>query len=194
LQRGRRAEPSFLIRHEAGSPNRRQVESFIASEFRSHFGAELSGFMPTLIGLHNSQGDLKAAVGFRAAASEPLFLEAYTNDPIEEVLRRQAGLDVRRDEIVEVGSLACEGGRAAMEIVTSLVPVLIEEGFSYVVFTGADTVRNIFRRLNLKPVSLCIANKGVLGDHQHEWGSYYEHNPVVMVGKLADGLAAVKSQ
>jgi hypothetical protein len=148
--------------------------------------------MPTLIGLHSSQGDLKAAVGFRAAASGPLFLEAYTKVPIEQVLRNQTGLGIAREQIVEVGSLACDGGRSAMEIVTALVPALIQDGFSYVVFTGADTVRNIFKRLNLKPISICIANKGVLGEHQYEWGSYYEHNPVVMVGRLADGLNAIE--
>jgi hypothetical protein len=148
--------------------------------------------MPTLVGLHGIDGSLLAAVGYRSAALESLFLEVYTQAPIEEVIRRQTGIDVPRSQIVEVGSLACTGGRAAMEIVTSLVPALIEDGFSWVVFTGADTVRNVFRRLNLKPVSLCIANKSMLGDRQQEWGSYFDHNPVVMAGRIADGIVALE--
>ena len=187
------ARPSFLVRHDRQSPLRRIVEEFIAAEFREHFGAELRCFMPTLVGLHNATGRLKAAVGYRAAAHEPLFLETYTNGPIERVLQRQSGIDVARRGIVEVGSLACTGGRAAMEIVAALGPALIQDGFSWVVFTGADTVRNVFRRLRLKPIALCIANKSLLGDAQREWGSYYEHNPVVMAGRLADGVGALEA-
>jgi hypothetical protein len=187
------ARPSYLVRHDRQSPLRGIVEDFIAAEFRRHFGAELRSFMPTLVGLHDTTGRLKAAVGYRAAAREPLFLETYTNGPIERVLRRQSGIDVSRSEIVEVGSLACTGGRAAMEIVAALGPALIRDGFSWVVFTGADTVRNVFRRLRLKPIALCIANKSLLGAAQKEWGSYYEHNPVVMAGRLADGICALEA-
>lgn len=185
------ARASYLISHEPGSPGRRGVEDFIAAEFREHFNARIRSFMPTLLGLHDADGRLRAAAGVRAAARGTLFLEAYTNGPIEDVLRRQSGIDVARREIVEVGSLACTGARAALEIVTALVPALMAEGFSWVVFTGADTVRNVFRRLDLNPIALCIANKGVLGDAQHEWGTYYDHNPIVMAGRLADGLAAI---
>ena len=187
------ARPSYLVRHDRQSPLRGIVESFIAAEFREHFGAELTTFMPTLIGLHDTTGRLKAAVGYRAAAREPLFLETYTNGPIERVLKRQSGVDVARSAIVEVGSLACTGGRSAMEIVAALGPALIEDGFGWVVFTGADTVRNVFRRLHLKPIALCIANKSLLGAAQKEWGSYYEHNPVVMAGRLADGIGVLEA-
>ncbi len=183
---------AFLVRYREATKGRRQIEAFIADEYRRHFAADIRDFMPTLVGLHDDGGRLKAAVGYRAAQSERLFLEMYMNRPIEEVVSMQSGLDVARDAIVEVGSLACNGGRAAMEIVTALVPALIEDGFSWVVFTGADTVRNVFRRLELKPVALCIANKSMLGTDQKQWGTYYDHNPVVMAGRLADGIVALE--
>lgn len=186
----RTARESILVRHGVASPYRRCIESFIAREYREYFDADITEFMPTLVALHDANCRLKAAVGYRAAATGKLFLETYTNGPIEQVLHRQSGWRVVREEIVEVGSLACNNGRAAMEIVAALGPALIEQGFSWVVFTGADTVRNVFRRLNLRPMALCIANKSMLGGRQHEWGSYYDHNPVVMAGRLADGVAA----
>ncbi|MGD8341849.1 MAG: thermostable hemolysin [Gammaproteobacteria bacterium] len=182
---------SHLVMHTQPSPGRSRIEALIAREFKTHFDADVREFMPTLVGLYDKPGCLKAAVGCRAASTEPLFLESYTNGPIEQLLRVQTGCDVARERIVEVGSLACSSGRAAMEIVTALVPALIEAGFSWVVFTGADTVRNVFRRLDLKPVALCIANKQMLGDQQNAWGTYYDHNPVVMAGRLADGVAAL---
>jgi hypothetical protein len=182
---------SRLLRLSQLSPERRRVEAFIADQFAKHFDASVTEFMPMLAGLYDTNGGLDAAVGYRAAAAERLFLEVYTQSPVEEMLRAQVGIDVPRAEIVEVGSLACTDGRAAMEIVRLLVPALIAEGFSWVVFTGADTVRNVFRRLNLRPLSLCIANKAMLGERQYEWGSYYDHNPIVMAGRLADGITAL---
>jgi len=190
LRRGSDAA-TRLVHYRNASAERRQVEQFIVSEYCRHFDARVTEFMPTLVGLHGGDGELQAAAGYRAAADGPLFLEAYTNGPIEQRLRELRGIDVARSEIVEVGSLACRGGRAAMEMVAAMVPVLIEEGFTWVVFTGADTVRNVFRRLQLKPVALCIANKAVLGERQREWGSYYDHNPVVMAGPIADGISVL---
>jgi hypothetical protein len=185
------ALPTGLVRHSESSRQRSQLEYFIATEYRKHFAAEVTEFMPTLASLHGRSGELRAAVGYRSAAGAALFLELYTQAPVEELIRMQAGVEVPRRQIVEVGSLACRGGRAAMDIVTALVPALLDEGFSWVVFTGADTVRNVFRRLSLRPVSLCIANKAMLGKRQHQWGSYYDHNPVVMAGRLADGMLAL---
>ena len=94
-------------------------------------------------------------------------------------------LDRRR--FLKGAAVSAAAGAAA------LGPALIEDGFSWVVFTGADTVRNVFRRLHLKPIALCIANKSLLGDAQKEWGTYYEHNPVVMAGRLADGIGALEA-
>lgn len=183
--------PSNLIHCDQANSARVQLESFIATEYRKHFGAIVREFMPVLAGLYGDKAELRAAAGYRSAGSEPLFLETYTKAPIEQVVRRHVGIEVPREEIVEVGSLACNGGRAAMDIVTALVPSLLERGFTWVVFTGADSVRNVFRRLHMRPTSLCIANKSLLGDRQSNWGSYYDHNPVVMAGRLADGVVAI---
>jgi hypothetical protein len=185
--------PGVLIEHTATSSRRREVEEFIRAEFREHFGANIRHFMPQLIALHGPRGDLRAAVGCRSAAAEKLFLETYTITPIERVIATRLGVDVPRAQIVEVGSLACVNGRAATEIVTGLIPALINAGFTWVVFTGADTVRNVFHRLNLVPFALCAADQSLLGAEQHDWGSYYDHNPIVMTGRLVDGLHVVET-
>ena len=186
----RRQTVNTLVRFSETDAGRAAVEAFIATEFAKHFNARVSEFMPTLAALYSESGEMKAAVGYRPAAASSLFLEVYTSAPIEEVLYRQAGIRVPRAEIVEVGGLACRGGRAAMEMVKALAPVLIESGFSWVVFTGADTVRNVFQRLDLRTVALCIANKSLLGERWQEWGRYYDHNPVVMAGRIAEGVDA----
>lgn len=69
--------------------------------------------MPTLIGLYDQFGSIAAAVGCRSAAQESLFLETYMDAPIEEVIAKQLDVAVNRNQIVEVGKLACLNARAA---------------------------------------------------------------------------------
>ena len=185
------ASLGMLVEHLHGSPGRTDVEAFIRNEFRRFFGATIAEFMPSLVTLHGPGGELRAAAGYRGAGVEKLFLETYTRKPIEAVIAERLGVDVPRAQIVEVGSLVSRGGRAAMDIIRALVPALIRAGFTWVVFTGADTVRNVFQRLDLTPFALCAADKTLLGDAQHAWGTYYDHHPIVMTGRIADGMHVV---
>jgi len=187
----RASEPQArLVEHGPLSPQRALLEDFVRHEFLTHFGAHIRHFMPQLIGLHSLDGSVRAVVGARAAALEPLFLETYTREPIETALASLNGFFVPREHIVEIGSLACRNATAAVAIVRALVPHLLRAGFTWVVFTGADTVMNVFRHLGLAPRELCHADPLLLGETRHEWGSYYDHNPRVMAGRIADGARA----
>jgi hypothetical protein len=179
-----------LVRHDSSSPQRVALEEFVRREFLLHFGARIKHFMPDLLALHGKDGSIRSVVGCRAAASERLFLETYTRQPIEEALAARNGFWVPRDRIVEIGSLACRSARGAIEIVRALVPHLLHAGFSWVVFTGADTVMNVFHYLGLSPRPLCSADALLLGDARHDWGSYYDHQPHVMAGRIQDGVFA----
>ena len=187
-------EVAALERHDRASKQRAPLESYIRDEFLAHFGAHVCHFMPELIALRDVDGAVRAVVGCRAAAAEPLFLETYTREPIEAALARRNGFFVPRERIVEIGSLACRNATAAIAIVRALVPHLLQSGFTWVVFTGADTVMNVFRYLGLSPRELCRADAALLGDARHEWGSYYDHDPHVMAGRIEDGLRACSPQ
>ncbi len=178
-----------LERHDRVSPQRSMLETFVRTEFLAHFGARVRHFMPELLALRNAEGGIRAVVGCRAAAADRLFLETYTREPIESTLARQ-GVHVPRANIVEIGNLACRNATAAIGIVRALVPYLLGAGYTWVVFTGADTIMNVFRHLGLTPRALCPADPLLLGDARHEWGSYYDHNPYVMGGRIADGSRA----
>jgi hypothetical protein len=188
--RPRATTPGALESHDAASPARALLEEFVRSVFFAHFGARVQHFMPDLLALRDAHGGVRAVVGCRAAAEEPLFLETYTREPIELALAAHNGFVVPRERIVEIGSLACRNATAAIAIVRALVPYLLGAGFSWVVFTGADTVMNVFRYLGLRPSALCAADPSLLGDARHEWGSYYAHGPYVMAGRIEDGFAA----
>ena len=184
---------SRLMLHGRGSPRRNELETFIRDEYRDHFDADVTVFMPTFLALHDADDRICAAVGCRSAALEPLFLEVYTASSIEETIAETTAVRVPRDQIAEIGSLACRDGRAAMAIIRALVPYLIDAGFTWVTFTGADTVVNVLRLLKLEPVPLCAADPQKLGAARHAWGSYYDHSPIVMAGRLLDGVDALAS-
>ena len=190
----RATKPTGLIGHDVRSPHRAALEEFVRREFLAHFGARVRHFMPELLGLHSPDGSIRAVVGCRAAAEEPLFLETYTRERIEIALERLNGFFVPRAQIVEIGSLACRNATAAVAIVRALVPHLLRAGFTWVVFTGADTVMNVFHHLGLAPRSLCPADPLLLGEARHDWGTYYDHEPHVMAGLIADGVAASQSR
>jgi hypothetical protein len=185
---------SRLVSHGVHSPQRAKLEDFVRREFLAHFGARIRHFMPELLGLHGPDGSIRAVVGCRAAAAEPLFLETYTREPVEIALQSLNGFFVPREHIVEIGSLACRNAAAAIAIVRALVPYLLRTGYSWVVFTGADTVMNVFRHLGLAPRPLCAADPLLLGEARHDWGTYYDHEPHVMAGRIADGMAATRTR
>lgn len=189
IRRGTATEAT-IVAHGADSPERALLEDFVRREFLTHFDARITQFMPELLALHGADRTIRAVVGCRAAATERLFLETYTRQPIEEVLAVRNGFWVPRERIVEIGSLACRNAKAAIGIVRALVPHLLNAGFSWVVFTGADTVMNVFRYLELSPRPLCPADARLLGDAQNDWGTYYDHNPQVMAGRIQDGVFA----
>jgi hypothetical protein len=186
----RQTTPAPIVGYGPHSPQRVLLEDFVRREFLTHFGARIKQFMPELLALHGADRAIRAVVGCRAAATERLFLETYTRQPIEEVLAAGNGFWVPRERIVEIGSLACRNAKAAVEIVRALVPYLLNAGYSWVVFTGADTVMSVFQHLKLTPRPLCPADPLLLGDARHDWGTYYDHNPHVMAGRIQDGVFA----
>lgn len=189
----REAERKRLVAHSRDSSRRRDLEEFIRDEFFLYFNARVRHFMPLLLALHDRADRVHAVVGCRRAAAEPLFLETYLREPVERSVVRRTGAAVARDDIVEIGSLACCGPRAAREMVEALIPFLLEAGFGWAVFTGTDAVKDVFGRMNLAPTVLCRAHPELLGKDREDWGCYYDHNPEVLVGRLRDGAAALQS-
>ena len=65
---------------------------------------------------------------------------------------------------------------------------LAEQGFEWVVSTVTEELRRLFTRLKVVPHALGAAEPAALGEDAARWGSYYEHRPVVLAGRLAPAL------
>ena len=184
---GGHAAPRLRL-HPAGSPGRHQVEAFIRAVYRERYGAELRHFAPVLVSLHDEHGDCVAAAGYRAAHTGPLFLERYLSGPVETLLPAPAGRWPVRQRIIEVGHLAAARAGEGRRLILLLGPHLASQGFEWVVSTLTQELRNLFVRMGVAPLVLGVADPAVLGDQAAQWGSYYDHRPLVLAGRLDAAL------
>jgi hypothetical protein len=131
--------------------------------------------------LRDKDNKLVAACGFRSAALETLYLEAYLDQPVEDALSKQAGFPVERSGIVEVGNFSVSERGAARHLITAIVDQLHATAKEWAVFTAVPVVRNAFIKLHTNPVILGDADSNRLPpEDRAEWGSYYAQKPQVM--------------
>lgn len=171
------------------SAERRRVERFIEQHFRAAYGAEISRHYPSLISLHDAEDNILAALGFRYAKDEPLFLEQYLDAPIEEILSAAYKQEVHRDIIAETGNLVSSGQGASIFLFTALNAYLANQGIQINTVTATDFLSRYFRTLGFKETVLAKADQSRLPDNGKSWGSYYQQNPKVVAGHINQLLA-----
>lgn len=131
-----------------------------------------------------------AALGYRRAGAEPLFLEAYLDQPVEEVILARTGRPVARGAIVEIGNFASDNAMAMIALWGAAANDL--GGSSEVaVATLTAPLRGMFARIGVPVVALAPADPARLGASASAWGSYYATDPHVCMGDIADGQRAI---
>ncbi|MFU2487884.1 thermostable hemolysin [Thauera sp. WH-1] len=180
--------PRSLHLVPADAARRTAVQGFIRERFAAHYQADVRHFMPCLFGLEADDGSLHGAVGCRSAVVQPLFLERYLDEPIEDLIAARAGMTVARADVVEVGNLAARGAGLSRLLIVALTRLLAAEGVRWAGFTGTPALINSFRRLGIALHRLASADPSRLGvDHEQwraEWGTYYDNRPQVMVAEV----------
>lgn len=184
------ANPSSLLCVCTESdPGRESVERFIHRVFARRFGARVQRFAPELVCLRDpDSGDIVAAAGYRSAQDGGLFLERYLDRPIEQCLADPGQPVVSRAGIVEVGHLASERAGEGRRLIVRLAHHLAAQNTQWVVSTLTEELRHLFVRMGITPLALGRADATALGDQAGEWGSYYEHHPVVLAGQMQPAL------
>ncbi|WP_442108103.1 thermostable hemolysin [Pseudomonas sp. NUPR-001] len=170
-----------------GDAGREALEAFIHARFESTHHANVHRYLPQLIGLQDSHGQLIAVAGIRPASLGPLFLEQYLDDPLESVVSRHAGCSATREQLVEVGNLAALSAGSARVMITAITWLLAARDLHWVAFTAASTLVNSFHRLGLQPTLIAEADPHRLNGELASWGSYYAQHPQVYVGNIDYG-------
>ena len=168
-----------------GSPRRSVIEARVRSGFGTHFGACIEGFMPDLA-LYEHSGGTSGVIGFRSAARDALFLEQYLAEPIERVIAAVSGRAPERRDIVEVGQFVIDDRNAVPDFFRDLVPFLASRGFEWVCFTGTNRIRTILARVGFFGMPVAAATADRVRHGRDRWGTYYDNEPIVIVGRLSD--------
>ncbi len=178
----------YLPWHEGRS----KVERFIAARFQKAHGALIQAFLPTLVSLESDRGKIHAAIGVRCAQTEKLFLEQYLSQPIEEAISNHGRVLCSRRDVIEVGNLA--GGQRGISryFFAILTAVLQKWGARWLACTGTREVSNVFSRLGISPIEVSAAHADSLPNGDAGWGTYYDHQPVVMIGDIAAGFKRIE--
>lgn len=189
--------PRSLHLVPADATRRAAVQDFVRDRFAAHYQASVHHFMPCLFGLEADDGSLHGAVGCRSAATQPLFLEHYLDEPIEDLIAARSGEMVERADVVEVGNLAARGAGLSRLLIVALTRLLATEGVRWAGFTGTPALINSFRRLGIKLHGLGPADPSRLGVDRDrwraEWGTYYDAGPQVMVAEVPGADRALSS-
>ncbi len=168
------------------------VQDFARRLYRRHHGAEIS---PTYLSWRTINGiddRLLAVLGYRSAGEGPLFLERYLDRAIEDRVSAAIGTRVLRERIVEIGCLAALPSGALPKL-WELTAVALSEPFDVAVATLTAPLRTQFRRIGLPVVELEAADQTKAGATADDWGRYYAARPVVCMGRIAEGAAALEA-
>ncbi|MBX3479006.1 MAG: thermostable hemolysin [Caulobacter sp.] len=184
-------QPLNIAVHSPHQADRPRVEAFLEASYAMAFEGRIRSHYPTLVSVQGLDGQVLAAVGFRLACQEGLFLEQYLDVPIEQALANRMGLEIQRREIAEIGNLASSSAPATLLLFLALAAHLADEGCTHAVATATRQLRRSFARVGFATESLTRAEPARLADAAADWGAYYARDPEVRVGAIAPALPAL---
>jgi len=164
------------------APERKRVEALIRHVYAQTYGGDIAITYPTLMSLRDADDRILAGVGFRPAASGPLFLETYLDQPVEQLIPGTPD----RSAVVEIGNLAAAEPGASYLLFMALAAYLHDQGFEKAVVTATRPLRRLFRHIGFDAVELGRAQAGRIGN-AGAWGSYYANDPRIVCGNVAFG-------
>lgn len=164
--------------------DRSELEQFVHRVFSAAYDADIKEFMPQLMSLRNTSGELLAVCGLRHAENNALFLERYLRNPVEAILTQKSGQQVQRADVVEIGNLAVAYPETVRSLLASISLYLHGTSTTWGVFTGIPKLKNALSKLNMHLLPLGLATLAHLPeDEQAAWGRYYDEKPQVMAVK-----------
>lgn len=161
-------------------PDRPMMEHFVAKGFLKQYGANVTAFMPWLMGL-SCDDQLVGVAGLRPAAQGSLFIEQYLDRLIEDDISLHTGSPVERRRIVEIGNLAGDIPGVTRSLFPLLTELLYMRDYHWGVCNATHTVKNALSRLGIPFVSIARALPERLGAARFAWGSYYSTETSVIV-------------
>lgn len=178
--------PLRLLCARAGDEHRHALAALVRDVYAAAYGARVRHFHELLLGLADGEGRLLGAIGATETRSqEPLFLEAYLDEPVQVLLSRALGRTVGREQLVEVGNLSATRPGLGAALLSTLAVHLRARARAFAVFTATAALRRTFARLAVPVHDLAAADGRRLGAALADWGTYYDTDPRVVAVDVA---------
>ncbi|PEQ12327.1 hypothetical protein B2G71_12575 [Novosphingobium sp. PC22D] len=159
----------------------------VRDRYAGIFGAAVEPHFREFLSRSGSEGPT-AVLGYARAGAEPLFLERYLDEPVERLVGAAFGRPIARDQIVELGNLAACNGWALVRLWGEAANDL-GGAMEFAVATLTAPLRDMFRRMGIPVMPLARATADRAGSAG--WGDYYQTDPLVCAGRIAEGQAAI---
>jgi hypothetical protein len=158
---------------------RARVEHAIRMTYWQRFQARLALLPSTLIATINASGLVECAAGVRFS-EERFFSECYLDLPVEIALQYCFGRAVQRQRVIEVCNLAGRRPGRSQSFIADFIEFAMSAEFDWVIFTATKSLRALLERNGVRMTQLARAER-IRVQNPADWGSYYEHDPRVMV-------------
>lgn len=163
-----------------------RTRAFIDERFRHAYGARNCSAFADYLALETG----RAALGYRRARDESLFVEHYLEQPVEQAVSVALGCPIERERIVEIGNLAADNAWSMLALWGEAANDL--GGSSEVaVATLTAPLRRMFERIGIPLHVLAPATAASLGAAAADWGSYYLADPWVCASWICEGQRAI---
>ncbi|ROM97172.1 thermostable hemolysin [Pseudomonas brassicacearum] len=154
--------------------------TYIRDIYQRRYNAEITPNPDLLISRRDrTSGTLTACAGISfASPTNQLFSERYFDSPVESVLELLTQRVSRREQIVEIGSLASDDPNAAAEIIRALPILTWFMGVKAILCTSTRRLRTLFEYhgIPLRIIGDADINRLSALERQ-QWGSYYAQSP-----------------
>lgn len=160
------------------SPLWRNAAELVRDNFSEAFAASVMPDPDAFAVLHRGGEEVLACTGLSFDDGGPFFCERYLDGRIEDILTERLGVPVLRDQVIQVGSLASRGPRAAIELLRAQTVILWGMGHRYALMTATRKLASLLSRLGYSFIPLAEASAQRLTARERErWGSYYDNDP-----------------
>lgn len=166
---------------------------FVHDQYRHHFDCDLKQFMPSHLVLFQDN-EILAVAGFRAADTEPLFLEQYLDVPIETFIDSRLGRAPGREKIVEVGGFAAKDHSSALQLMLALSLKLYDLGFECLVCAANSPIRRCLKLSGFIWEVLGEVDPSRVDARANNWGRYYQSRPQLLAGVIPQNNAQLKAR
>ncbi len=171
------------------SPNRQEVENFIADSFQNHFDAKLNNFFPLILTIRRIKNNgLIAAVGIRCAKKERLFSECYLDDSIEQTIVKLESTLTSRGKIAELGNFVVKNRSDIKQVIPVLGQFIKTLNVDWVIYTLTRPIKAYFHKLGIELNHIVDADVLKVNGAAKDWGRYYNFKPAVYYSSVNANL------